>query len=378
MMGRITIIGLAAYFTLFTQAAADDRVFELWRGQLVVETYDCATRGSVGIIVDEPVALLAGGDVARINCGQLVFRGRGQIRSKVSIEIKVDRLEGPLSIVAESDGSSDVQAAPSTPADATVAKQGHRGRDARSPPNLPFSRFPVVARVGGTGLQGAQGLQGAKGQAGKRGPDRNKGPSVTLFLDHIAAGSSIRIQTGGQGGTAGGRGGAGGKGGDGGRGGVGGAGSKGTSIFLPGTGGYGGIGGNGGQGGNGGPGGDGGAGGDGGNIIVHFTENSFKLDPHIQLQLESHWGGGGTAGVGGPGGLGGSAGEGGWGGAGGLSFGHGGPPDGRIGAKGRHGRHGSSGQAGPPGRRGFIGGNGTIAWGEGTLDISELVARLNQ
>ncbi len=52
---------------------ADDIVFELWRGNFTLSEYDCAERGSDGIIIDEPIEVKVVGSLLEIRCESIKF-----------------------------------------------------------------------------------------------------------------------------------------------------------------------------------------------------------------------------------------------------------------------------------------------------------------
>lgn len=358
---------------------AQERVLELWRGQIVLGDYDCARRASDGIVIDEPVRVIVEGDAAKLACDSLIFRPGGILRANGSLDISVDRLSGPVSIEVALD-----PVPPSTMPTESRARRSSRpasraGLDAPAPPYLPLQRFPVQVRMGGAGTPGASGLPGATGRHGVTGPTGRKGPSVRLSLNQVDAGTSIHIVASGDAGGPGQDGQNGGQGGAGGRGGDGGIGSAGTFRFLPGSGGRGGNGGRGGRGGAGGNGGNGGQGGAGGDIDLVFSESSFDQAARIPLELLSVGGSGGDPGNGGTGGRGGSGGRGGRGGVGGsASEAMSGVPDGRPGRAGLHGwqgSHGANGRAGEIGRTGQI---GAISWGSGASSIDDLLKELER
>lgn len=368
------IAGLLVCTAAPNQAFAESFTSEAWHGQLVVDSYDCRDRSSDRIVIEETVTVIPRGEESSIKCPAIIFKTGGRLKVEGSLLLQVDRLSGPLSIVAGNGLPQHEQPSSPSAGGSANGRRGAAGQAAPPAPRLPFKRFPLTARVGGMGLKGGRGVGGRPGANGKEGLAGQKGPSVTLILDWIEPGSSIEVQTVGQAGGRGGAGGDGGRGGTGGNGGNGGSGSQGNSVFLPGAGGKGGQGGCGGKGGVGGYGGQGGRGGAGGDITLRFTENSFLLDHDVPLKLNSTGGAGGRGGNGGLAGIPGAGGHGGAGGAGGIS--HSSVPDGKRGARGRQGYRGSAGHSLPQASDGAAGQIGIISWGQGSLDLNELLARL--
>ena len=385
----LLLSGLAiGSFTVCLQAAhATDKIFELWRGVVIDRDYRCADYGTSGIILDGTSTIDANSPIV-VACNKVIFRQGSALISYQDLTFETSNLSGPLKII----GMTKLRrtAASGSPVAAgRPGRNGARGRNGKAAPAAPLApwiSFPPTKAIGSPGQNGRPGKHGQAGVRGQDGQPGKRGPNIVIQLGVIEAGSSVTVTSEGSPGLDGGDGGRGGDGGKGGRGGIGGAGSSGNANFLPGQGGRGGNGGTGGNSGDGGRGGSGGKGGRGGSISISFDAASYQHTNLVTLNAVS------VGGTGGQGGLGGAPGKPGLGGVRGLGGRHDesihflkgpasisdvkrgfGPQNG---SSGHAGKRGKVGRIGERGLSGWQGARGFVSWGDGPIDLQDLLRKL--
>lgn len=371
------IIVLAAGFAIPpASATALEQNFKTLQGEYRLDRFYCNENAVNGIILDGEVKIFTSGNTLEIDCHEIRFNNNSSIVVDGNISINTQRISGPIFIHAKRKGGQVVHPSLPQPEKAKNGADGAIGKDAPPSPNGFLSKFPLAGRIGEAGANAECGDRGQDGKVGARGVDGQKGADISIVVDWIEPGSSIKLITLGLPGSNGQAGQPGGNGGDGGKGGNAGNGSDANANFAPGQGGNGGHGGCAGNGGNGGRGGDGGNGGRGGDITLSFGENSFKLINNIPIDIKNDGGAPGRGAAGGKAGIAGKPGERGERGQGGLGWADLGVPQAKPGLHGvtRPTRYnGSRGYYGVSGKRGAV---GNVFWGGTRRNVDDVLRPL--
>lgn len=261
-----------------------------------------------------------GSPKALLKAGKIVFKEGARLTTDFDLDIETDFIDGRVHLEGsrnEAGQKPEGFAPPDKPGKAAPGKAGEKGVGSES--RLNVSRPATDGGNGGQGEPGKRGADSPYAKGKKPLPEAGRGGdnvNISLKVNSVARGSTLRIDTKGGKGSVGWEGQSGGPGGDGGDGGPGGAGGKASDFHPAKNGGNGGSPGLGGLGGIGAPGGRGGDGGSGGRVeVIHSGDDVFFNKVTVDAS-GGDGGDGGSGGFNGPRGLPGKPGAGGMGGEG--------------------------------------------------------------